>query len=83
MSEAWDVERIKEEYGFDPAALKARYLEQRDKRLRSDGNEQYLEVSGDFAVFAEVPYVPAMAFPFLKLFATDERSASRRSGRAA
>ena len=57
MSEAWDVERIKEEYGFDPAALKARYLEQRDKRLRSDGNEQYLEVSGDFAVFAEDPYV--------------------------
>ena len=29
---------------FDPAELKTRYLSERDKRLRADGNEQYVEV---------------------------------------
>jgi cyclohexanone monooxygenase len=28
------------ELGFDPDALRARYREERDKRLRADGNEQ-------------------------------------------
>ncbi|MDB5429554.1 MAG: monooxygenase [Caulobacter sp.] len=44
--------------GFDPAALKARYLAERDKRLRGDANEQYIEVKGDFAHYLEDPYVP-------------------------
>ena len=29
---------------FDPDALRAKYLEERDKRLRDDANEQYIEV---------------------------------------
>jgi cyclohexanone monooxygenase len=43
--------------GFDPDALRAKYREERDKRLRPDGNEQYLEVKGELAHFAEDPYV--------------------------
>lgn len=27
---------------FDPVALKQKYLEERDKRLRKDGNNQYI-----------------------------------------
>ena len=34
------------ELGFDPDELKARYLAERDKRLREDGNEQYVEEIG-------------------------------------
>jgi cyclohexanone monooxygenase len=42
---------------FDPDALRARYRAERDKRLRADGNDQYVEVSGQFAHFVEDPYV--------------------------
>lgn len=28
--------------GFDPDELRAKYLAERDKRLRSDGNQQYI-----------------------------------------
>jgi cyclohexanone monooxygenase len=43
--------------GFDPASLKAKYLAERDKRLRADGNEQYVEMKGKYAVYLEDPYV--------------------------
>ena len=43
--------------GFDPDALRARYQEEREKRLRPDGNDQYQEVTGEFARFVEDPYV--------------------------
>ena len=43
--------------GFDPKALLAKYRTERDKRLRSAGNEQYVEIVGDFAHYAEDPYV--------------------------
>jgi cyclohexanone monooxygenase len=42
---------------FDPVALKQRYDEERVKRLRPDGNEQYQEMKGDFSYFLEDPYV--------------------------
>ena len=45
------------EIDFDPATLKARYLQERDKRLRDDGNEQYIEVKGDFSNYVDDPYV--------------------------
>ena len=32
--------------GFDPDALRAKYRAERDKRLRADGNDQYVEVQG-------------------------------------
>ena len=43
--------------GFDPAALRKKYEQERDKRMRADGNEQYLHISGDFAEFLDDPYV--------------------------
>ena len=42
---------------FDPDALRAKYRTERDKRIRDDGNEQYVEVQGEFACFVEDPYV--------------------------
>ena len=42
---------------IDKDALRSKYLEERDKRLRSDGNEQYVELTGQFAKYLEDPYV--------------------------
>ena len=42
---------------FDPDALREKYRAERDKRLRDDGNDQYVEVTGDFAHFVDDPYV--------------------------
>jgi cation diffusion facilitator CzcD-associated flavoprotein CzcO len=42
---------------FDPAALRARYQAERDKRVRSDHNDQYVEVQGDFGRYMVDPYV--------------------------
>jgi cation diffusion facilitator CzcD-associated flavoprotein CzcO len=44
------------EVDFDAAALKARYLIERDKRLRPDANDQYIEVAGDFTAYVDDPY---------------------------
>jgi cation diffusion facilitator CzcD-associated flavoprotein CzcO len=41
----------------DAAALHAKYREERDKRLRPDGNEQYVQPTGRFSHFLEDPYV--------------------------
>ena len=41
----------------DREVLRARYRAERDKRLRPDGNDQYLEPSGRFAHFLDDPYV--------------------------
>ena len=42
---------------FDPDQLRDKYRAERDKRLRSDGNEQYQMIAGDFAHYLEDPYV--------------------------
>ena len=58
MSETPDIVRASlGEIDFDPHALKARYLAERDKRLRDDANEQYVEVTGDFSNYVDDPYV--------------------------
>jgi len=44
-------------FDFDPAALKRKYEQERDKRLRPDGNEQYIGIEGRFAHLLEDPYV--------------------------
>jgi cyclohexanone monooxygenase len=41
---------------FDPDGLREKYRQERDKRLRQDGNEQYVEVKGEFAHFLDDPY---------------------------
>jgi cyclohexanone monooxygenase len=43
---------------FDPAALREKYRRERDKRLRTDGNDQYVEVKGKFSHFLDDPYAP-------------------------
>ncbi len=42
---------------FDPDALREKYRIERDKRLRADANEQYREISGEFAHYLADPYV--------------------------
>ena len=41
---------------LDKAALLSRYRQERDKRLRPDGNDQYLEPTGRFAHLLDDPY---------------------------
>ncbi|WP_374577193.1 flavin-containing monooxygenase [Phenylobacterium sp.] len=43
--------------GFDPVKLREKYRAERDKRLRGDGNEQYVEMKGRFAHYLEDPYI--------------------------
>jgi cyclohexanone monooxygenase len=54
-------QKLKAEFsnlGFDPDALREKYRQERDKRLRDDGDDQYIEVAGEFAHFAnDDPYV--------------------------
>lgn len=38
-------------------AIRGRYRAERDKRIRPDGNQQYIEPSGRFAHFLDDPYV--------------------------
>ncbi len=45
------------ELGFDPDALRAKYRAERDRRLRPDANDQYVEIAGDFHHYVEDPYV--------------------------
>ena len=43
--------------GFDPDALRDKYRFERDKRLRTDGNAQWVEVKGEYSHFVEDPYI--------------------------
>ena len=42
-------------------AMLAKYREERQKRLRSDGIAQFVEMSGDFARYKNDPYTPRIA----------------------
>src|ERR1700734_2888541 len=57
MSQATQSTSSANDLGFDPASLKAKYRAERDKRLRADGNEQYVEIKGRFGHYLEDPYV--------------------------
>ena len=41
---------------IDREALRAKYRQEREKRLRPDGNDQYIEPTGRFAHFLDDPY---------------------------
>lgn len=45
-----------QDLGFDPDALREKYREERSKRLRPDGIDQYIEVAGRFAHYLDDPY---------------------------
>ena len=51
------VAESQDQYDFDPDALREKYREERDKRVRADGNDQYIEVTGDFSHYVDDPYV--------------------------
>ncbi|MFK8051258.1 MAG: flavin-containing monooxygenase [Halioglobus sp.] len=48
---------VQDSYDFDPDALRDKYRAERDKRVRADGNDQYVEVTGDFSRYVDDPYV--------------------------
>jgi cation diffusion facilitator CzcD-associated flavoprotein CzcO len=43
---------------IDTDALRRRYAEEREKRLRPDGNDQYLRLTGEYARYLDDPYTP-------------------------
>ena len=43
---------------LDIDRIRSKYAEERDKRVRTDGNEQYVEIAGKFAHYKEDPYIP-------------------------
>ena len=56
-----------EELGFDPAELRQKYVKERTKRLRMDGNNQYQEVTGKYEHYNSDPYVePGFTRPALQ-----------------
>ena len=56
-----------EELGFDPAELRQKYADERTRRLRADGNNQYQEIAGQHAHYNADPYVePGFTRPALQ-----------------
>ncbi len=45
---------------IDKEAIRQKYLAERDKRLRADGNQQYLEITGRFSHYLDDPYTPVV-----------------------
>ncbi len=43
---------------IDKEALKRKYMEERNKRLRPDGNAQYVRIEGQLSHYLDDPYVP-------------------------
>src|SRR5437773_1048452 len=43
---------------IDTEALRRKYAEERDKRLRPDGNDQYLRLTGELARYLDDPHTP-------------------------
>jgi cation diffusion facilitator CzcD-associated flavoprotein CzcO len=51
---------------IDISAIRAKYLRERDRRIRKEANEQYIETGGDWAELYEVdPYQPVIPRPQL------------------
>ena len=48
---------------IDKDALKAKYRRERDKRLRPDGNDQYVRLAGQLAHYLDDPYTPITERP--------------------
>jgi cation diffusion facilitator CzcD-associated flavoprotein CzcO len=44
--------------GIDKERLRRKYQEERSKRLRADGNDQYLQIKGQLAHYLDDPYTP-------------------------
>ena len=53
-----DQPQASQNAAIDKERLRQKYLEERDKRLRPDGNDQYLRVTGQLAHYLDDPYTP-------------------------
>jgi cation diffusion facilitator CzcD-associated flavoprotein CzcO len=53
-----DISQHPRSPGIDKEKLRRKYLEERNKRLRPDGNDQYIEVRGQLAHYLDDPYTP-------------------------
>ncbi len=42
------------------AAMREKYRMERDKRRRADGNDQYIEVTGEFSDYVDDPYLDSV-----------------------
>ncbi|MEM7692089.1 MAG: NAD(P)/FAD-dependent oxidoreductase, partial [Pseudomonadota bacterium] len=42
---------------FDPEKVRLRFAAARDKRVRQDGNEQFIEVTAEFSSYKDDPYI--------------------------
>ena len=67
---------------FDPDALREKYREERDKRLRPDANEQYVEVKAEFSHYVDDPVRRARLHPRARC-STRSRSPSSAAASAA
>jgi cation diffusion facilitator CzcD-associated flavoprotein CzcO len=56
------IEDILGDLDFEPDELKVRYLAERDKRLRSEGNDQYIQVEAEFPRYVDDPYVESYCY---------------------
>jgi len=52
-----DIAQLLGRLDFDPDAVRSKYRYERDKRVRVDGNEQYVEVKAEFSQYVDDPYV--------------------------
>ena len=55
-----DQPRASQNASIDKERLRQKYLEERNKRLRPDGNDQYLRVAGQLAHYLDDPYTPVI-----------------------
>jgi len=52
------VNKAAEKKVFDKEALKQKYMEERNKRIRPDGNAQYIRIEDQLSHYLDDPYVP-------------------------
>ena len=50
----------KNDHAIDMKAIREKYRQERDKRLRPEGNEQYLELKDQLAHYLDDPYLPVV-----------------------
>src|SRR6478672_1748998 len=48
---------MSETLDFDPDALREKYRQERDRRLRPEANDQYIEITADFRHYIDDPHV--------------------------
>jgi len=56
-----DKDKSGSETQIDKEALRAKYAQERDKRVRTDGNDQYIEIKDHLGHYLDDPYVPQQA----------------------